>query len=50
MKRSIRAIVSASREEAEALLARCGIDAEARPETLSIEQFVTLFRATRAAT
>ena len=48
MKRSIRSIVAASLEEAEVLLAQCGIDAEARPETLAIEQFVTLFRATRA--
>ncbi|HEX7937462.1 MAG TPA: rRNA adenine N-6-methyltransferase family protein, partial [Gemmatimonadaceae bacterium] len=50
MKRSIRSIVPASLEEAEALLASCGIGAEARPETLAVEQFVALFRATRAAT
>ena len=49
MKRSIRAIVTATRDEAVALLARCGINAEARPETLRVDQFVTLFRATRNA-
>jgi 16S rRNA (adenine1518-N6/adenine1519-N6)-dimethyltransferase len=50
MKRSIRGIIDASREEAEALLAKCGIEAEARPETLRVDQFVTLFRATRSTT
>lgn len=47
MKRSIRALVPANLEQAEALLQRCGIDPEARPETLLVAQFVTLFRATR---
>jgi 16S rRNA (adenine1518-N6/adenine1519-N6)-dimethyltransferase len=47
MKRLIRGIVPASREDATALMVRCGIDPESRPETLEIPQFVALFRATR---
>ena len=49
MKRSIRAIVPSSRVAAEDLLARCGIEPEARPETLSVEQFVALFRSVSPA-
>ncbi len=48
MKRLIRSIVPASREAAEALLSRCAIDPESRPETLAIDRFVTLFRTTRS--
>jgi 16S rRNA (adenine1518-N6/adenine1519-N6)-dimethyltransferase len=47
MKRLLRGIIPASRGGAEEILEACGIDPEARPETLQIEQFVALFEATR---
>jgi 16S rRNA (adenine1518-N6/adenine1519-N6)-dimethyltransferase len=47
MRRVARTLFSLDAEHAEALLARCGIDAEARPETLSAEQFSTLEKESR---
>lgn len=47
MKRVIRGIIPASRQAAEELLLTCGIDPEARPETLRVDQFVLLFGAIR---
>jgi len=44
MRRVIRTLRSLGAEEAETMLAAAGIDPEARPETLSAEQFVTLLR------
>jgi 16S rRNA (adenine1518-N6/adenine1519-N6)-dimethyltransferase len=42
MRRVLREIASLSAEDAELVLARCGIDAEARPETLTPAQFARL--------
>jgi 16S rRNA (adenine1518-N6/adenine1519-N6)-dimethyltransferase len=44
MRRVIRTLRSLGAEEAETMLAAAGIDPEARPETLSAEQFVKLLR------
>lgn len=44
MRRVIRTLRSLSAEEADVLLANAGIDPEARPETLSVGQFVRLLR------
>jgi 16S rRNA (adenine1518-N6/adenine1519-N6)-dimethyltransferase len=44
MRRVIRTLRSLGAEEADAVLATAGIDPEARPETLSVEQFVKLLR------
>lgn len=44
MRRVVRELFSLDAEKAEALLARCGIDPLARPETLSPEQFALLLR------
>ncbi len=45
MRRVVRTIADRSASDAEAALAACGIDPDARPETLSAEQFHTLGRA-----
>jgi 16S rRNA (adenine1518-N6/adenine1519-N6)-dimethyltransferase len=42
MRRVVRTVAGRSAAEAEAALAACGIDPEARPETLSAEQFHAL--------
>jgi 16S rRNA (adenine1518-N6/adenine1519-N6)-dimethyltransferase len=44
MKRVLRGLIPATREASEAILADVGIEAEARPETLEVRQFVALFR------
>jgi 16S rRNA (adenine1518-N6/adenine1519-N6)-dimethyltransferase len=44
MRRVIRTLRALTAEEADSLLAAVGIDPEARPETLSVEQFVKLLR------
>jgi 16S rRNA (adenine1518-N6/adenine1519-N6)-dimethyltransferase len=45
MRRVVRTIADLSAANAEAALAACGIDPDARPETLSAEQFYALGRA-----
>ena len=45
MRRVVRSLYSLDAEQADALLARAGIEPEVRPETLSVEQFVALMRA-----
>jgi 16S rRNA (adenine1518-N6/adenine1519-N6)-dimethyltransferase len=45
MRRVIRTLRSLGAEEADAALAAAGIDPEARPETLSVDQFVRLLRS-----
>jgi len=45
MRRVVRTIADRSAADAEAALAACGIDPDARPETLSAEQFHALGRA-----
>ena len=45
MRRVVRTIADRSAANAEAALAACGIDPDARPETLSAEQFHALGRA-----
>lgn len=45
MRRVVRTIAERSAADAEATLAACGIDPDARPETLSAEQFYALGRA-----
>jgi len=47
MKRVLRGLVSATREASESILTEVGIDPEARPETLTVHQFVGLFRRLR---
>jgi 16S rRNA (adenine1518-N6/adenine1519-N6)-dimethyltransferase len=42
MRRVVRMVAERSAQEAEAALAACGIDPDARPETLSAEQFHAL--------
>ena len=44
MRRVVRSLLSVSVERAEELLGRAAIDPEARPETLSAEQFAALLR------
>ncbi|HEX6597911.1 MAG TPA: 16S rRNA (adenine(1518)-N(6)/adenine(1519)-N(6))-dimethyltransferase RsmA [Gemmatimonadaceae bacterium] len=44
MRRVIRKLRSLGADEADAVLSAAGIDPEARPETLSVEQFVKLLR------
>ena len=44
MRRVVRTLFSLDAEHADQLLARAGIDPEVRPETLSVEQFVSLLR------
>lgn len=46
MRRVIRTLRSLGAEEADAQLEQAGIDPSARPETLSVEQFVRLLRGT----
>ena len=46
MRRVIRTLRSLGAEEADVVLGAAGIDPEARPETLSVEQFVRLLRTT----
>lgn len=45
MRRVLREILNRSVDEAEGLLDRAGVDADARPETLRPEQFAALLRA-----
>lgn len=45
MRRVIRTLRSLSAEDADAVLDAAGIEPEARPETLSVEQFVRLLRS-----
>ena len=45
MRRVVRTVAERSATEAESALAACGIDSDARPETLSAEQFFALGRA-----
>lgn len=45
MRRVIRTLRSLGADEADAVLAAAGITPEARPETLSVEQFVKLLRS-----
>jgi 16S rRNA (adenine1518-N6/adenine1519-N6)-dimethyltransferase len=45
MRRVIRTLRSLGAEEADVVLGAAGIDPEARPETLSVEQFVKLLRS-----
>lgn len=45
MRRVVRSLLSVTAERAEELLTAAGIDPEARPETLSPEQFAVLLRA-----
>jgi 16S rRNA (adenine1518-N6/adenine1519-N6)-dimethyltransferase len=45
LRRVIRTVWELSAEQADDILARCGIDPSARPETLSPEQFAKLLRA-----
>lgn len=44
MKRVVRGLVPATRESAEGLLEDVGIRADARPETLTVGQFASLYR------
>ncbi len=44
MRRVVRTLYSLDAEQADALLARAGIDPQVRPEVLSVEQFVALMR------
>jgi 16S rRNA A1518/A1519 N6-dimethyltransferase RsmA/KsgA/DIM1 with predicted DNA glycosylase/AP lyase activity len=44
----IRTLRSLDAEAADHVLQRAGIEPEARPETLSVEQFVKLLRTTGA--
>ena len=45
MRRVVRSLFSLDAEQADAVLSACEIIPEARPETLSTEQFVSLLRA-----
>jgi 16S rRNA (adenine1518-N6/adenine1519-N6)-dimethyltransferase len=45
MRRVVRTLYSLDAEQADAVLARAGIDPEVRPEVLSTEQFVGLLRS-----
>ena len=47
MRRVVRTIGDTTAERADEILAAAGIDAEARPETLTVEQFAALARAMR---
>src|SRR5829696_2601111 len=44
MRRVVRTLFALDAEQADALLARAGIDAEVRPEVVGVEQFVRLMR------
>jgi len=44
MRRVVRSLYSLDAEQADAVLARAGIEPEVRPEVLSVEQFVGLMR------
>ncbi|HEX8849662.1 MAG TPA: 16S rRNA (adenine(1518)-N(6)/adenine(1519)-N(6))-dimethyltransferase RsmA [Gemmatimonadaceae bacterium] len=48
MRRVVRTIGETTAERADAILAAAGIDPEARPETLTVQQFAALSRVTRA--
>ena len=48
MRRVVRALLSVSASRADELLAAAGIDPEARPETLTAQQFATLLRSQRS--
>jgi 16S rRNA (adenine1518-N6/adenine1519-N6)-dimethyltransferase len=50
LRRVVRTIANLDAERAEAALAVAGVDPDARPETLSPEQFAAVFRALRSAT
>jgi 16S rRNA A1518/A1519 N6-dimethyltransferase RsmA/KsgA/DIM1 with predicted DNA glycosylase/AP lyase activity len=45
MRRVVRTLYALDAEQADALLARAGIDGEVRPEVLSVGQFAALMRA-----
>jgi 16S rRNA (adenine1518-N6/adenine1519-N6)-dimethyltransferase len=45
MRRVVRTLYSLDAEQADALLAKAGVDPEVRPEVLSVEQFVGILRA-----
>jgi len=45
MRRVVRTLDALAAEQADAVLARAGIDPEVRPEVLNVEQFVALLRA-----
>ena len=45
LRRVLRTIARIDAERAEAVLAAAGVDPDARPETLSPEQFAAVFRA-----
>ena len=45
MRRVVRTIADTGAEQADAILAVASIDPEARPETLTVEQFAALWRA-----
>ncbi len=49
MRRVMRTVRGWSAEQADAVLAAAGVDPEARPETLSDEEFLRVLRAARAA-
>lgn len=49
MRRVVRTLFSLDAERADLLLGRAGINPEARPETLSVEQFVALLRSSKSA-
>ena len=49
LRRVLRTIAHVDAEGAEAALAEAAVDPNARPETLSAEQFAAVFRAARAA-
>ena len=48
MRRGLRELQDMSAEQADTLLSRAGIEPELRPESLSVEQFVKLFRLVSA--
>jgi len=49
MRRVVRTMFALDPDQADALLARAGIDATVRPEVVSVEQFVRLLRADKGA-
>jgi len=49
MRRVVRTMFALDPDQADALLARAGIDAAVRPEVVSVEQFVRLLRADKGA-
>ena len=49
MRRVLRTLRSLDAETADAQLEQSGIDPQARPETLSVNQFVALLRVSRGS-